>query len=213
MAAVTTLIQDYCFLQAVEELGGEVTITGLNEKQFVDLSATFPELRTEKEVNGNITIKLPFCGGNGMRISKINGRIGMWCQKYNAGHIFSPNTGIRLADGSIRCSSTTYISHAKLAKIELKQLEEDFIPLVPDFIGEIRSKSDSLKKLKEKMQETWIANGVQLAWLIDPYKEKAYVYRANGSIDVIEDFDQKLSGENVLKDFELDLNEFRLLSK
>lgn len=55
-----------------------------------------------------------------------------------------------------------------------EQIEEEYIPVVPDFI-ELRSKTDALKKLKRKMKDTWTENGVQLAWLIDPYEEKAYV--------------------------------------
>lgn len=42
---------------------------------------------------------------------------------------------------------------------------------------EIRSQSDRLHKLQAKMTDAWMANGVRLAWLIDPYEEKACVYR------------------------------------
>lgn len=63
------------------------------------------------------------------------------------------------------------------------------------------------------MAETWIANGVRLAWLIDPYAEKAYVYRANGSVEVVSGFEGQLSGEDVLPGFHLDLSEFKLWGK
>jgi Uma2 family endonuclease len=75
----------------------------------------------------------------------------------------------------------------------------------------LRSKTDDLETLKSKMTDSWIANGVRLAWLIDPYEEKAWVYRSNGSIDVVEKFTgKKLSGEDVLPGFELDLEEFKV---
>ena len=48
-------------------------------------------------------------------------------------------------------------------------------------------------------------NGVQLGWLIDPDEQKTYIYRPNQSLETIEGFDQKLSGEEVLKGFEFDL--------
>ncbi len=70
---------------------------------------------------------------------------------------------------------------------------------------------DKLKKLQKKMKETWIKNGVRLAWLIDPYEEKAHICRADGNLEVIADFDQQLSGEEVLPGFALSLSEFRLL--
>jgi len=52
----------------------------------------------------------------------------------------------------------------------------------------------------------WINNGVHLAWLIDPIEEKAYIYRKDGSIQIINNFETKLSGENVLEGFEFDLS-------
>lgn len=61
------------------------------------------------------------------------------------------------------------------------------------------------------MTDSWIANGVRLAWLIDPYEEKAWVYRADGSIEVVKGFEgKKLSGEDVMPGFELELDEFRV---
>ena len=55
------------------------------------------------------------------------------------------------------------------------------------------------------MKQTWIANGVRLAWLRDPVKQKAYIYRQDGSVEVVPNFEGKLNGENVLEGFELDL--------
>lgn len=76
---------------------------------------------------------------------------------------------------------------------------------------EIRSETDRLKKLQTKMTDSWIANGVRLAWLIDPFEEKAWIYRqGQAEPEVIEGFTgNKLSGEDVLKGFELDLQTMR----
>jgi len=46
----------------------------------------------------------------------------------------------------------------------------------PDFVIELRSKSDSLRKTRAKMKD-WIANGASLGWLIDPYRKRVFVYR------------------------------------
>ncbi|MBD0350106.1 MAG: Uma2 family endonuclease, partial [Flavisolibacter sp.] len=75
----------------------------------------------------------------------------------------------------------------------------------PDFIIEIRSESDSLKELQDKMQE-WIENGCRLAWLIDPLEQKAYVYTPEDATKIIESFNEKLNGGDVLPGFELDLS-------
>jgi Uma2 family endonuclease len=57
--------------------------------------------------------------------------------------------------------------------------------LVPDFIVELRSESDRLKPLREKMQ-MWIDNGVELAWLIDPQRRVVEIYRKGEEPEVHE---------------------------
>ena len=91
----------------------------------------------------------------------------------------------------------------------------EFLKIAPDFIVEVKSKTDSLKKLKKKMSDTWMKNGVQLAWLIDPYKQKAYIYRiGQEKPEEIKGFDnQFLEGENIVKGFKLELADFKIFSK
>jgi Uma2 family endonuclease len=60
------------------------------------------------------------------------------------------------------------------------------------------------------MQQEWIANGCRLAWLIDPHGQTVHIYRENGEIQIVSNFDKKLSGENVLEGFELDLSQLKL---
>ena len=60
------------------------------------------------------------------------------------------------------------------------------------------------------MTDTWMANGVRLAWLIDPYEEKVYIYRAGQEAEVVEGFEGRvLSGEGVLEGLELPLDVMR----
>lgn len=51
----------------------------------------------------------------------------------------------------------------------------------------------------------WIENGSQLTWLIDPANIQVFIYREDNSIKIIKGFNNKLSGENILPGFELDL--------
>ncbi len=80
-----------------------------------------------------------------------------------------------------------------------------FAPLVPDFVMEVRSSSDRIGKLKKKMTDTWLSNGVRLAWLLDPKMEKAYIYRPGQPVEEISGFDRSISGEQVCPGFEFDL--------
>lgn len=80
-----------------------------------------------------------------------------------------------------------------------------FAPVCPDFVVELRSETDSLSKLKDKMEE-YIENGASLGWLIDAAKRKVYVYRPNAEVEVL-DNPTKISGEPLLKGFTLNLKE------
>ena len=102
------------------------------------------------------------------------------------------------------------VSWVKKEKWETLQIEdqEKFAPVCPDFIIELRSKSDSLQQLKAKM-EKWISNGCELGWLIDPRGEKTYIYVRNKPVQELLGFDKKLSGGTLLPGFELDLTKLR----
>ncbi|MCB0582062.1 MAG: Uma2 family endonuclease [Phaeodactylibacter sp.] len=200
-------------IQEIVELGGEVIVKGLSKQQFCKLAEHYPELLMEREKNGTIYIMTPVKGGSGFRESKLSYYLTDWAVKEGRGMVFSPSTGFDLPDGATKSPDVAWVSSEKMAQLRPEQVEEEFIPAVPDFVAELRSKSDRLKKLQKKMKETWIKNGVRLAWLIDPYEEKAYIYRADGSREAVAGFDRQLSGEEVLPGFVLALSEFRLLGK
>ena len=211
MTAVST-INRLTLFQEIFDLGGVCTIEGLSKEHFKHIAILYPELQMERDSNGNIHIMAPIKGGSGIRENILSFRVRQWRMLTNKGESFSPTTGFDLPDGSTKSPDASWVNQEKMASLTGEQIENEFIPIVPDFIVELRSKSDRLKKVKEKMEKVWIANGVKLGWLIDPYQEKAYIYRLDGSIEIITDFSQKLSGEDVLVDFELALAEFRVLS-
>ena len=200
-------------ISRILELGGTCTINGLSKEQFKLLSSLNPDLQMEREKNGKINIMAPVKGGSGIRENKLNYRVRHWQIKNDIGECFSPSTGFDLPNSAVKCPDAAWLSTEKMDTLTDEQIEDEFIPAVPDFIVELRSKTDRISKLKQKMEKTWIANGVRLGWLLDPYKEKAYIYRLDGSKEIVEGFDRKLSGEDVLKGFELDLREFKLRKK
>ncbi len=195
------------------ELGGSFTVEGLSKSQFKLLASSFPDLQMEREKNGKINIMAPVKGGSGIRENKLNYRVRHWQMENNQGETFSPSTGFELPSGAVKSPDASWVSQEKMDSLTEEQIEDEFIPAVPDFIVELRSKSDKISKLKRKMEKTWMVNGVRLGWLIDPFKEKTYIYRIDGSKETLEGFDRKLSGEDVLGGFELDLKEFKLLKK
>jgi len=157
----------------------------------------------ERDENGNILFMPPTGSNTGITNSEINIDLGNWNRKQKSGKVFDSSTGFKLPDQSERSPDASWVSNKKWNALTEAQ-KKVFAPVCPEFILELRSESDRLPYLREKML-MWIRNGAQLAWLIDPIDEKAYIYRKDGSIEIVKSFDAALSGEDVLKDFELDL--------
>lgn len=191
----------------------EMVLKGMTKSQFINLSSQYSQYRMERDKNGAITIITPVKGGSGFRENRLSYKVNVWQDGHKEGMVFSASTGFDLPDGSTKSPDIAWLSKEKIASLSPNEIENEYIPAVPDFVAEIKSKSDSLAKLKRKLKNTWIKNGVRLGWLIAPYGEKAYVYRADGTEETILGFDKKLFGEDVLDGFELPLNEFRLIGK
>lgn len=180
----------------------------LTKAEFAELAERYPDLSMERDVNGNVIVMSPVKKGSGRRGSRLFLLLGAWLVQTKNGELFGSSTGFDLPDGSNRSPDVAWVSNLRMAADTAS--EEEFMRIVPDFVGEIRSSTDRLKTLQRKMTDSWIANGVRLAWLIDPYDEKAYIYRPGREVEVIEGFDGKmLSGEDLLPGFELALEEMK----
>jgi Uma2 family endonuclease len=81
--------------------------------------------------------------------------------------------------------------------------KKKFLPLCPDFVIELRSPSDNLKTVQEKMQE-YIENGAQLCFLLDPLERRVYLYRPGAPVVCLEN-PTTVSGDPELPGFTLDL--------
>lgn len=105
-------------------------------------------------------------------------------------------------NGAKRSPDVAYIKLENWQKLTLQQ-QEKFPPICPDFVIELRSKTDSLKPLQEKMQE-YLESGLKLGWLINPQQQQAEIYRPNQAAEILS-LPATLSGENVLPEFILNL--------
>ncbi|WP_341530683.1 Uma2 family endonuclease [Nostoc sp. UHCC 0302] len=183
----------------------KVTLQSLytvTDEELMQMSSQNPELRFERNADGTLETIPPTGGISGNREIKAGAYLFNWVESQNLGEVFGPTTGFRLANTAVRSPDAAFIAKGRLPE-GWDQQEDKFIPLAPDFVIEIRSKNDSLAKLKAKMEE-YIANGVKLGWLIDSKNQQALVYRQDGSITqypatVI------LSGEDVVPGFTLAL--------
>jgi Uma2 family endonuclease len=180
----------------------------MTDEEFERFCLDNPDLRIERNANKEILIMSPNYTKSGFHHAILVAALVDWNLKAKRGYAFDSSAGFTLKDGSVRMPDVSWVS--KEAWSFLKDDEKErFIRLCPEFVVEIKSKSDRIKELKNKMQ-SWIMNGAKLGWLIDPEEEKAWIYRTNGSIDEVTSFDNTLSGEAVLPGFFFTLTALRL---
>ncbi len=176
----------------------------LSEEQFFMLCSENRELRIERDKDKNIIIMAPTFSETGKHNFAIALKLGLWNEKQKSGYCFDSSAGFTLPNGAMRAPDVSWIKKEKWDGLS-KENKDRFAHICPDFIIEVRSKTDNLKQLKEKMEE-WITNGCQLAWLIDIENRITYIYKPTGEVTE-QLFDTGLAGENVLPEFELRLDE------
>ncbi|WP_013323158.1 Uma2 family endonuclease [Gloeothece verrucosa] len=174
----------------------------INDQELMLLSRQNPQFRFERNADGTLKTMTPTGKISGNREAKAIAYLLTWVEKNNLGEVFSSSCGVKLPNGAIRSADAIFVARERLPE-GWDQGEDEFLNIVPDFVIEIRSKSDNLEDLKTKMQE-YIENGVKLGWLIDRKNKQALVYRADGSMTQYPE-DSLLSGEGVVPGFTLSL--------
>lgn len=180
----------------------------LTDEEFSEFCAANRDYRIERDKNGNIIFISPVHVDSSYYEGIVFNALFNWAVKDKKGLAFNASAGFTLPNTAIRSPDASWVSMEKWQSLTEKE-KRSFAPLCPEFIVEIRSKSDKLADVKEKMEE-WIENGAQLGWLIDVKTQKTHIYRANGSVEMVKGFDKTLTGENILPGFEFELSNLQL---
>jgi Uma2 family endonuclease len=169
-------------------------------EEFLRISSENGDLRWELEPNGDMIVMTPTGGGTGFRSLAIASALFQWASADGTGFALDSSTACLLADGAVRSPDAAWIS----AQRWTPPPADDSAPApCPDFVIELRSSTDRLKTLRAKM-ETWIANGAQLAWLVDPQRKAVEIYRP-GSAPEIQEAHTAAYGEGPVGGFILEL--------
>ena len=172
-------------------------------EQFEALAASNRELRLERTAQGELIVNPPTGWETGERNSRISGELYLWWRNAcEPGKVFDSSTGFNLPNGANRSPDACWVSQQRWDALTDEQ-KGTFANICPDFVVELRSSSDTLKSLQEKMQE-YIENGARLGWLIDPQNRTVEVYRVGVEVEVLSN-PTELSGEEVLSGFVLNL--------
>jgi Uma2 family endonuclease len=174
----------------------------LDDDQLFDFCQLNRDLRIERSAKGELLIMPPEGGSSGRGSAKLVHAFSTWAEKEGSGEVFGSSTGYILPNGAMRSPDLSWVQTDRLRKLTPKQWKR-FLPLCPDFVLELRSESDSLRILKAKMEE-YVANGAQLAWLLDPLRKQVFVY-APEKKPKLHERPIILKGDPVLKGFILDV--------
>ena len=166
--------------------------------RFIDFCAENDCYDMEVNEAGELVI-LPMVGFKGSRQEMQSAiELGIWTRE-NGGVSASSTSRFRLPSGAVRGPDAAWITQERYDAATDAERDTVF-PGAPDFVLEIRSRSDNLRPLQRKMQ-LWMDAGARLGWLIDPYNRRVYIYRAGQPEPEMRENPATLDGEDVLPGF------------
>lgn len=174
----------------------------MSADSFFDFCQLNSHLRIERTATGKLIIMSPAGSETGNRNFKLIQQLANWTDRDGSGIGFDSSAGFALPNGSTRSPDASWIKLTKWNSLSAQQ-KTKFAPICPDFVVELRSPSDNLKMLQDKMQE-YINNGVSLGWLIDRTTRQVYIYTPDSEVKSL-DNPQTITGEPILSGFVLDL--------
>jgi Uma2 family endonuclease len=174
----------------------------VSPEEFWRICADNPDLRLERSADGELEIMPPAGTESGSRNASITGQLWLWNRGTGLGVAFDSSAGFTLPNTAVRGPDAAWIAAERYEALSLEERER-FAEICPDFVVELRSRSDRPADLRKKMGE-YLDQGVRLAWLIDPFAKSVEIYRPGRPVETLAK-PASLSGEDVLPGFVLDL--------
>lgn len=185
------------------------SITGrMTDEEFLRFCLENPDLRIERNSNLEVIIMSPVTTKSGNHSGEIFRQLSNWAVANRNGLAFDSSAGFTLPDRSVLSPDASWVSNAKWNKLSDED-KDKFAPVCPEFVIEVRSKTDYVEDLKEKMK-VWLKNGCDLGWLVDPRGKSTFIFRPGKPNEEIKGFDGVIRGEGPVSGFELDLSLIKL---
>ncbi|NJL48663.1 MAG: Uma2 family endonuclease [Leptolyngbyaceae cyanobacterium SM2_5_2] len=167
----------------------------LTHEQFEQIALANRDLRLELTADGELILMPPTGGNTGRRNSDLTYQVETWNRRTKLGIVFDSSTIFRLPNGAERSPDVSWVRLERWQALTLAE-QDSSPPLCPDFVIELRSKTDRLQPLQAKLQE-YLANGCELGWLINVQDRQVEIYHPNQAPEVLNE-PAILSGESVL---------------
>jgi Uma2 family endonuclease len=159
------------------------TTLTVTPEQFDRLCVDNPDLRLELTPDRKLIVMAPTGGESGQRNADLVTDVNIWNRQTDLGRVFDSSTGYDFTalDGGKRSPDVSWIEKSRLEGVDIK----GFIPVVPDFVIELRSATDSLTETQTKMRE-YQQLGVRLGLLIDPQNQTVEIYQPGQEPKILE---------------------------
>lgn len=143
-------------------------------EHFDQLCLDNPDLRLELTKDGELIVMPPTGGESSEKNGDLFGEVWYWNRQTDLGRVFDSSGGYDFTalGGGKPAPDVSWIEKSRLVGVEIV----GFIPVVPDFVIELRSATDTLKPLQEKMEE-YRRLGVRLGLLVNPKNKQIEIYR------------------------------------
>jgi Uma2 family endonuclease len=159
------------------------TVLTITPEQFDRLCIDNPDLRLELTPNKELIVMAPTGGESSRKNADLIIDVGMWNRQTNLGEVFDSSGGYDFTalDGGMLAPDVSWIEKSRLQDVEIR----GFIKVVPDFVIELRSATDNLLPLQQKMQE-YQRLGVRMGLLINPKNKQVEIYRSGQEKELLE---------------------------
>ncbi len=142
----------------------------LTDEQFYQLCISNPDLNIERDAKQVLIFMSPVGGDSGRREADYITDLNIWNRQTGEGFVFSSSTMFKLPGGGDRSPNAAWVERSRWKALTPEQRQK-FPAIAPDFVIELRSRTDKLDMLQEKMQE-YMTSGVQLGWMLNPQDQQ-----------------------------------------
>ena len=179
-------------------------LTYMDDEQFAKFCALNDILRIERTAKGEIVLMAPAHPNSSNHNADLTIDLGIWAREDGTGRYYESSAAFKLPNGAIRSPDASWIVRERLEALTPED-SNGSLSICPDFVLELRSRTDSLRMLQDKMQE-YIDNGARLGWLVDPVSSprRVHIYRPNVEAVILDEPDE-VSADPELPGFTLNL--------
>ena len=124
----------------------------ITDEQFFALCQLNQDVTIERNATGELVFISPTGSESERQNFNLIGQLWVWTKQDGTGVGFGSSGGFTLPNGAVRSPDAAWIKKTRWEQVEL-ELQKRFAPICPDFVMELRSETDNLQVLQEKMTD------------------------------------------------------------